>query len=88
MDPQPLSASQPGLCPPPWYQSLTLSDGLIIKTVKLISREVLDKCIITIIIIIRELGIKELKYPKAGRRLQLPWAVPASLNPFGECSKC
>lgn len=55
---------------------------------KLISREVLDKCIITIIIIIRELGIKELKYPKAGRRLQLPWAVPASLNPFGECSKC
>ena len=51
---------------------------------KLTSREVLDKCIITIIIIIRELGIKELKNPKVGRRLQLPWAVPASLNPSGE----
>ena len=42
---------------------------------KLTSREVLDKCIIMIIIIIRELGIKELKNPKVGRRLQLPWAV-------------
>lgn len=47
---------------------------------KLISREVLDKCIIMIIIIIRELGIKELKNPKVGRRLQLPQAVPSSLN--------
>lgn len=48
----------------------------------------LDKCIIMIIIIIRELGIKELKNPKVGRRLQLPQAVPSSLNPSRGCTKC
>ena len=61
-----------GLCPPPWDQSLSHMDGLIIKTVKLVNREVPDKHIITIIIIISELGIKEIKTPQLGGGCSFP----------------
>lgn len=61
-----------GLCPPPWDQSLSRTDGLIIRTVKLVNREVPDKRIITIIIIISELGIKEIKMPQLGGGCSFP----------------
>lgn len=47
-----------GLRPPLWHQFLSPIDGLIIKTAKRVHREVLGKSIITIIIIISELGIR------------------------------
>lgn len=60
-----------GLCPPPWDQSLSRTNGLIIKTVKLVNREVPHKRI-TIIIIISELGIKEIKMPQLGGGCSFP----------------
>lgn len=72
MEPHPLSAPSLGLCPRPWHQTLSPTDGLIIKTVELVPREMLDKSIITIIIIISELGIKKLKIPQFGGGRHVP----------------